>query len=112
MLTGGSPAVSVEEVAASIPPGSAIGIDVTSVLLKTWYTHSALRFLCFTISTLKTLGCACSCPGVMYFAFCAATALCRSEAPFERDDPRGVQRVDDGLYDFLRGHSESLKRVR
>ena len=39
MLTEHSPSVSVEEVAAGIPPCSALGIDVTSVLLETWCTH-------------------------------------------------------------------------
>lgn len=39
MLEYRSPYVSVEEVEADIPSGSAIGIGVTSVLLETWCTH-------------------------------------------------------------------------
>jgi len=39
MLTERAPDVSVEEVEVGIPSGSAIGIDVTSVLLETWCTH-------------------------------------------------------------------------
>ena len=39
MLTECSPYVSVENVGARVPTGSAIGIDVTSVLLETWCAH-------------------------------------------------------------------------
>ena len=39
MLTECSPYVSVENVGVRVPAESAIGIDVTSVLLETWCGH-------------------------------------------------------------------------
>ena len=39
MLTEHFPSVSVEEVEADIPSGSAIGIDVKGVLLEPWCIH-------------------------------------------------------------------------
>lgn len=39
MRTSCSPHISVEHIEAGIPSSSAIGIDVTSVLLETWCAH-------------------------------------------------------------------------
>lgn len=50
MRTYCSPYVSVENVEAGSPSGSAIGIDVTSVLFETWCTHE-LRWVVYEHNT-------------------------------------------------------------
>jgi hypothetical protein len=45
MLTERTPYGSVENVEADIPSGSAIGIDVTNVMLETWCIHELQRVL-------------------------------------------------------------------